>query len=218
MGLGATLRRSSTELDSGRFLAVAKPFGTGTVGQVGARAGFTFDSRDQPEYARRGLFASVQGAQYPGLSRTSAAFGEVRSQVSTYLGAPGPLRPVLALRAGGDKVWGRYPFFDAAFVGGSSTVRGWMDQRFAGDASLYGNAELRVFLSRIFLLLPADLGAFGLADAGRVFVGGESSDAWHTGFGGGLWISVLGHANTFSIAAARGREGGGIYFRSGLLF
>ena len=138
--------------------------------------------------------------------------------MSAYVSAPAPLQPVLALRAGADRVWGRYPFFDAAFIGGSSTVRGWTEQRFAGDASLFGNAELRVFLTKVFLLLPADLGAFGLADGGRVYVAGEHSDAWHTGFGGGLWISFLGRANTFSIAAARSRESSGIYFRSGLLF
>lgn len=218
LDLGATLRRASTELDSGRFIAIAKPFGTGTFSYVGARAGLTFDSRDHFRYATRGVYATVQSAQYPAVSRGAGTYGELRSRVSTYVSAPAPMRPVLALRAGADRVWGRYPFFDAAFIGGSSTVRGWTEQRFAGDAALFGNAELRVFLTKVFLLLPADLGAFGLADGGRVYVAGEHSDAWHTGFGGGLWISFLGRANTFSIAAARSRESSGIYFRSGLLF
>ena len=218
LDVGATLRRASTELDSGRFIAIVKPFGTGTLTQVGARAGLTFDSRDHFRYATRGVYASVQSTQYPAVSSGAGAYGELRSRVSTYVSAPAPLQPVLALRAGADRVWGRYPFFDAAFIGGSSTVRGWTEQRFAGDASLFGNAELRVFLTKVFLLLPADLGAFGLADGGRVYVAGEHSDAWHTGFGGGLWISFLGRANTFSIAAARSRESSGIYFRSGLLF
>jgi hypothetical protein len=100
----------------------------------------------------------------------------------------------------------------------SSTLRGWRQERFAGDASLYGNAEIRFFLTKFFLLLPVDLGAFGLADAGRVYVSGESSDTWHSAFGGGLWVSFLGRGNTMSVSMAHGREGNGFYFRTGMLF
>ena len=128
------------------------------------------------------------------------------------------LSPTLALRVGGDKLWGDYPFYEAAFVGGASTVRGWREQRFGGDASAYGNAELRFFLTRFFFPLPGDLGAFGLADGGRVFRTGEQSDVWHSALGGGLWASFLGRTNTLSVSYARGREGGGFYFRSGLLY
>ncbi|MEJ7809799.1 MAG: BamA/TamA family outer membrane protein, partial [Gemmatimonadaceae bacterium] len=218
LGLGATARHATTGPDSGRFIAATRPFGVGSFGQIGARARLTFDSRDTPAFATRGIFATLQGAQYPGIWSAEGPFGAVRAQAATYLSAPLRLRPVLALRVGGDRVWGEYPFFDAAFLGGASTLRGWREERFAGDASLYGNAELRVVLAKVSLLLPADLGAFGLADGGRVFISEERSDAWHTAFGGGLWVSFLGRANTFSIAAARGREGTGIYFRTGMLF
>jgi hypothetical protein len=218
LSMGASLRYASTELDSGRFIATAKPYGTGVFGQVGAREGIVYDSRDVVGNATRGLFVSVQGAQYPGVWSTRSAFSAVRSQAATYLRAPGPLEPVFAFRVGGEKLWGDFPFSDAAFVGGASTVRGLAEQRYAGGASLYGNAELRVFLTKFFFLLPGDLGAFGLADAGRVYQSGERSDLWHEGFGGGLWVSFLGRANTFSLAAARSRERNGIYFRTGLLF
>lgn len=219
LGLGATARYTSTDLDSGRFIATARPYGTGPFGQLGAREQLTYDTRDVAQNATRGVFLSIDGAQYPGVWSARSAFAQVRSQAATYLGAPGSrLQPVLAFRVGGEKLWGRSPFSDAAFIGGSSTVRGLAEQRFAGAASLYGNAELRVFLTKIFLFLPADLGAFGLADAGRVFQSGERSGMWHPGFGGGLWVSFLDRANTFSLSAAHGREGNGFYFRSGLLF
>ena len=218
LDLGVGVRRTTTELDSGSVLAAVKPFGVGTFMQVGALAGLTFDSRDTPENARRGVFASLQGAQYPDVWSAEGAFGALRGQAATYLSAPVRFEPVLALRVGGQKAWGDYPFFDAAVLGGGSTLRGWRQERFAGDASLFGNAELRFFLTKFFLLLPGDLGAFGLADAGRVYVSGESSDAWHTAFGGGLWVSFLGRRNTLSVSIAHGREGSGFYFRSGMLF
>jgi len=218
LGMGATLRQTSTELDSGRFIASAKPYGTSTFGQLGAREGLTYDTRDVPENATRGVFVSIQGAQYPAIWSTRSAFAQMRSQAATYLSSSSRFQPVLALRAGGETLWGDFPFSDAAFIGGSSTVRGFVDQRFAGRSSLYGNAELRLFLTRFFFLLPGDLGAFGLADGGRVFQSGERSEAWHTGFGGGLWASFLGRANTFSLSAAHGREGNGFYFGTGMSF
>lgn len=218
LDVGGTVRYASTEYEPQRFISTINPYGTGNFGHIGARAGLTLDTRDHPDLARRGVYASLQGAQYPSLWSATSPFGELRSRISAYAGAGGRFQPTLALRAGGDKLWGTYPFFDAAFIGGGTTLRGWREQRFAGDASLYGNAELRFFLTRVFLMLPADLGAFGLADAGRVFADGERSDRWHPGFGGGLWVSFLGRSHTFSVSAARGREGTGFYFRSGMLY
>ena len=218
LDLGVSVRRTRTAVDSGRLLASVQPLGVGTFGQVGARAGLTFDSRDVPGNAKRGVFASLQAAQYPDVWSAEGAFGGLRGQAATYLSAPVRFEPVLALRLGGEKAWGNYPFFDAAVLGGSSTLRGWRQERFAGDASVYGNAEFRFFLTKFFLLLPGDLGAFGLADAGRVYVSGESSDTWHSAFGGGLWVSFLGRGNTMSVSMAHGREGNGFYFRSGMMF
>jgi hemolysin activation/secretion protein len=138
--------------------------------------------------------------------------------MSTYLTGPGYLEPTLALRLAGQKLWGPYPFFDAAFIGGGSTVRGWAEQRFAGDASIYGNAELRLFVAKVFFLLPSDFGVFGLADAGRVFSAGLPSNIIHSGFGGGTWLAPLGRSNTLSLAIARSKEGTSLYLRSGFAF
>ena len=79
-------------------------------------------------------------------------------------------------------------------------------------------ASLDSALAQTRMNRRGDLGAFGLADGGRVFRAGEHSDVWHSALGGGLWASFLGRSNTLSVSYARGREGGGIYFRSGLLF
>jgi hypothetical protein len=219
LDLGVRARQISTKFDSTQLHGGVAPFGTGSLTRVGLRAGFTLDTRDTAGNSARGFLVSVRGAEYPKpFGNSGSAAGEVRSEASAYIGGGGYFRPVLALRAGGDRVWGRYPFFDAAFVGGSETVRGFAEDRFAGNASLYGNAELRVFLTRFFFLLPGDLGAFALADAGRVFQNSETSNTIHQGLGGGLWVSFLGRANTFSLAAAHSPEGTKMYFRSGFLY
>jgi hemolysin activation/secretion protein len=115
-------------------------------------------------------------------------------------------------------VLGVYPFHEAAFVGGPETVRGFSIQRFAGDASAWGNAELRLFLGRYFLVLPGEYGVFALADTGRVWLDGERSRAWHTGVGGGLWFAYLQRSNTVTLAVARSAERTGYYVRAGFLF
>jgi hemolysin activation/secretion protein len=119
---------------------------------------------------------------------------------------------------GGRKLWGRYPFFEAAFIGGASTVRLGRVNRYAGDASAYGSTELRLSLAKVKLVLPADLGVFGLADAGRVFLAGESSDTWHAAAGGGVWLSYLERAYTLSLAIAKSDERTGIYAQAGFGF
>jgi hypothetical protein len=147
-----------------------------------------------------------------------SAYGGVSGEASTYLTAPISLRPTLALRAGGDKVWGTYPYTGAAFVGGNHTVRGLTAFRYQGDASAYGNAELRIPVTRLNVLVPARLGIFTLADVGRVWLSGESSNTWHSAFGGGIFLSFLNPGNTVTAAVARGDGQTGLYLGSGFMF
>ena len=87
---------------------------------------------------------------------------------------------------------GDVPFHEAAFLGGPGSLRGYPFQRFAGDAAAFGSAELRQPLGQVKLLVRGRLGVFALADAGRVWMDGDSPGDWHTDVGGGLWFETLG--------------------------
>ncbi|HEV8125370.1 MAG TPA: BamA/TamA family outer membrane protein [Gemmatimonadales bacterium] len=214
--LGPRVQFSNQESNSGRFIAtLPNLYGAGEFGEVGARGSITIDARDVPAAPRRGVLINVEGTVYPGIWDVETTFGKIAGQASTYLSAS---VLTLALRAGGEKVLGRFPWFESAFLGGHNTVRGWHEQRFAGDASAYGNAELRVHLARMMIVVPTDVGVFGLADAGRVFLEGEDSNELHTGFGGGISLGFLSRANTVSLAVAKSDEKTGFYFRAGFLF
>ena len=213
--LGPTFKHARTHLDASPFLATVRPYGAERFSQLGARAAITVDTRDRPNHPERGVLVAVRGVGYPNMGDVERAFGGAEGEASAYVRLGGP---VLALRAGGKQTFGTYPFHEAAFLGGGSTLRGWTEQRFAGDASLYGNAELRVYLSEVFLVLPGEIGVFALADGGRVFLDGESSNAWHSALGGGLWLAFLDRANTLSIAYAGSRERGGVYVSLGFMF
>jgi hypothetical protein len=216
---GPFLKYASTDNRPERFLAtLGDLYGTGNFGEVGGGLLLRHDTRDRSEAATRGLFLELGGTIYPAIWDVDSLFGEVHAEARTYLSPRMPLNPTLAFRVGGKKVWGEYPFFEAAFIGGASTVRLGRVNRYAGDASAYGSAELRLPLARFELILPTELGAFGLADVGRVFLAGESSDTWHTAFGGGLSLSYLKRAYTFSAALAAGDERTAVYVQAGFGF
>jgi len=141
----------------------------------------------------------------------------------------GPVELALALRAGGKKVFGTYPYLEAASIGQGGlgagalgepqdTVRGFRARRFLGDASAFGNAEVRLRLSSITLILPGTWGINGFGDVGRVWLEGETSDTWHNGVGGGIWISLLNDRMAFSTGFAHSNEADLYYFKGGFSY
>ena len=204
-------------------------YGTGFFGQVGASGEFMYDTRNNPAYPTRGFLVRAAGAVYPGVWDVESAFGSIDGAVHTYVTAPIPMNPTLALRVGGKKVWGTFPFHESAFLGGpgftgigvsDSHLRGFRKNRFAGDTSLYGNAELRLVLLPIKLLVPGEFGLFIAADAGRVFFAEDTNDAdkWHSSIGGGFWLSFLQRRQTLSVAVINGDDLTGVYLRTGFMF
>jgi hypothetical protein len=59
------------------------------------------------------------------------------------------------------------------------------------------------------------VGVFAFGDVGRVFEDGESSDKWHRGLGGGVWISPLARTNTISFTVADSKEETLVYLMLG---
>jgi hypothetical protein len=184
------------------LLELERPYGSERFGQVGARLGVVWDRRRLDSGRSRGGLLALEGSVYPGVWSAEETFGKLRAEGVTHLPADLPLEPVLALRLGGERLFGRYPFHEAASLGGSDSFRGLLRQRYIGDASAWANAELRLLLLRRDRSLVPRLGAFGLFDVGRVFLEGESSDVWHTGVGGGVFLSLLDPQNVVSVALA----------------
>jgi hypothetical protein len=218
LAVGPAFRFAQTEPGGLVESASYRTYGSGEYGQLGAALLARVDTRDNPRVATRGIALTLGATYYPTLLDVVSAFGSVQAHAATYLSPRMPLSPTLALRVGGKKVWGTYPFHEAAVVGGWNSVRGFPEDRFAGDAALSGSAELRLALTRFSFLLPAELGVFALADAGRVWLEGETSDKWHGATGFGLWIAVLDRSNALTIAMADGGTGTRLYIRAGFAY
>ena len=216
VSVGPVVKYTDSEPRPGSPLEVFNPLGSEPFGQIGGRVAVGLDSRDAAAFARRGLWLNAGGTVYPAVWDATEVFGEAHLDGAAYL--PLPRKSTLALRAGGKRVWGEFPFHEAAFIGGAEVLRGFQRERFAGDAALYGGAELRALLARAKLLVVrGELGALALADAGRVYLHGDSPGGWHTGVGGGIWFAVLDRAAVVSAIYAHG-ERDQLYLRLGMPF
>ncbi len=98
-------------------------------------------------------------------------------------------------------------------------MRGFASERFSGDGSLLGSAELRLKLFKMNVLLPETVGIITFAETGRVFSEGENSNMWYTGYGGGLFMFLLNRDITFRFTYARSKEiENSFYFGTGFSF
>jgi hypothetical protein len=216
---GPLVRYSTTTDRRSALVGVGSSRGLGNYGQAGLRAEMRLDTRRGSSRASRGVHLSAIADLYPNWWDGRGTVGTLEADAAVYLPLKAlPLEPVLALRAGARRAWGPYPWFEAAFVGGKSTLRGYDHDRFSGDAALYGGGDLRLRLLRYGGPLPGDFGVLGLFDAGRVWLEGERSNRWHTAWGGGIWMSVIDPSAVINATVARGSERTALYLGLGFAF
>jgi hypothetical protein len=191
ISLGPIVRYTTTDSVANRLIAQQRPYGFTTFGQAGLHLRTHYETRYMSDTLKPRAIADFTASGYPGMWDVTKPYQSLDGWAAAFFTIPMPNKPVLALRAGGKKLWGDFPYFDAAFLGGSESFRVEERQRYAGDASVYGTTELRVPIAKFPLILPLDVGALGFADAGRVYLNGDSPSGWHTAAGGGLWVGVL---------------------------
>ena len=225
---GPAVKYSTDYSEDPTFLNQNRPYGFGDFGQVGARATIDWDTRrggSKPAGALLAMMAppretgvkfTFDGSFYPKAWDVEETFGSVESSLAGYWGAT--RRLTLAARVGGKQVWGRYPWFESAFIGGSDNVRGYDRNRWAGDKSVYANVEARFGLGASGFILPARWGLLALADTGRVWLEGEDSDTFRSSYGGGIWVRLLTINVTFYGAVVKGTDEENVKFYAGYGF
>lgn len=226
-GIGPSVTFARDLSPDGSLVKQQQPYGFGDFTQAGARFTFKYDTRGWPVApvnlgaggglvggklpARTGLRTELDAYLYPRAWDVEQTFGAVEGWVAGYWGPASWL--TLASRVGGRMNWGDYPWHEAAFLGGADSVRGYRRQRYAGDSAFFASVEARFPIGTGKLVIPAQYGLFALADAGRVWLEGESSDRWHSAYGGGLWMRILPLPYTvFHAAVAKGPEADGLRF------
>jgi outer membrane protein assembly factor BamA len=195
-----------------------QPYGLGFLDFFALSTSLRFDNRDDKEMPLEGFYLDVYGDVYPETLNNKDFFGKIVLDGRTYVSSRFITDFTLALRGYSEIVWGEYPFYKSASVGGKKTLRGFPRDRFIGDYALMGSAELRYYLAKVFLLIPFKLGMNLFTDAGRVFLHGENSNKWHTAFGGGFWVSINERAINFSLNFVKSPETFRFYISIGQMF
>jgi hypothetical protein len=212
--VGPVLGWIDPEPTASSLLSTANVVGARNFGFAGAQLGLELDRTDRDPIPSRGWNVSADLAAYPPLMGLDDAFGTATATSALYLPLGGNGTHV-AFRAGGQLAAGGYPVQFAPAIGGKTTVRGYPWHRFAGDAAVFGGTELRVPVGTVNFFVRSQLGVFGLADVGRVWFDGSSNGGWHTGVGGGFWLSALGQAVSFAYAHG---EAPRFYVKTGLSY
>ncbi|SNC66052.1 Surface antigen [Hymenobacter gelipurpurascens] len=179
----------------GRFIEQV-PDGNGSAATLfeprhyaGVKLSHILDTRNNDWRPIKGVFWHTEYTGLRPLNGLARPLSQLTSEAAGYWTPAATPGITLAARVGGTFNFSHYEFFQAATLGGLSTLRGYRRTRFAGENSLYNNLEFRAYLATLnTLLVSAKFGVVGFHDVGRVWLDGEPSDTWHTGYGGGLWL------------------------------
>ena len=157
----------------------------------GAKANFNIEYIDSKLFPKRGVtwYNSILSTQ--GLNSNSRNLTKYTSDMTVFANVTGRSRITAIIRAGGGKILSKDPeFFQLLTLGANNFNRGYLKNRFSGDASLYTGFESRIKLvdSKSYLV-PGEFGLVGFYDIGRVWYKGEVSRRWHDSYGGGLYYA-----------------------------
>jgi len=193
-------------------------YGTGNFKFWGLNSSFVLDSRDVKRNPYKGNFFTLSGFYFPKGLDNKFNFGKVRIDLRHYFTFKGLTDITLAFRGGGEKVWGTYPFFESAFLGGKEKLRGFNRERFAGDASVFGQFEARFYITKLKIIIPGKFGLHAFTEIGRVFQDNFPSDKWYPTYGAGFWLSFLDRMFTTSLSIAKSEERTSFYIRARMGF
>jgi hypothetical protein len=147
-----------------------------------------YDSRDNIAIPKKGMYWNTRISANQQLNREHDSYGKIQTEFRYYIN-PGHSGFVIANRLGGGTTVGDPQFFQLMQLGGVHNLRGFHTNRFSGRSMVYNNLDFRLKLFDFTsYIVPGSLGLLGFNDVGRVWQPGQSSDQWHYGYGGGIYI------------------------------
>ena len=205
--------------DDDTLLNALAPLGVDDFGYINIFAGLDYDTRDRSTFNNPGVHVRVQANVSPEVFDVDSTFGSIEGEAAGFISVG--TRSLIALRVGGENVSGDFPFQEAAYIGGDTTVRGFEQNRFAGDSSVFGNLEFRYTLGRASAYVSeAEYGLIVFGDTGRVFSDDidDESDDLHSSGGAGISATALDRAFAVSLVVAVSEEETTGVFSAGFSF
>jgi len=219
--LGLLLENLDSDIQSDSLLDIAGNRIPGsdreTLGGINTR--FYLDFRDRTTFATRGLQFLVENTSYVSINGASGNFGLAESYLKYYSTFELIVPLTLVVKIGGSKNYGQdIPFYKYTYLGQFNNLRGYLRNRYTGDASAYLNSELRLHLGKVRnLFLPFETGLIGLYDLGKVWFEGSAEGDWHAGYGAGFYISPVKRDYLFTVLLESSVEES-LLFRFGIGF
>jgi hypothetical protein len=195
------------------FLAETSPTSFGNRNYyILPNAMYQYKNYDDVDFPSKGMLFSISGGGIDNLEKENLT-GFINSTVIFYNALISNNRLVLKTKVAASHIVGDEPaFFQKPNLGGNSGLRGYRNQRFTGDTSVAGTAEIGYSFEKIkTFFFPISLSVYGGYDVGRVWVENDTSNLWHDSYGGGFLVkwtdALVGNFNTFT-----GEEGTRITF------
>lgn len=207
-GLTPFLKAAKTYYNPGTFLeTIPDIYGLGKISFFGVNGRVTYDTRSSDNYPMRGLYLNAYGNFTPNIMKNNYGFGKAGVDLRAYYCRDTTRGVVFAFRGLAGKVWGTYPFYEALFLGGANSLKGYGRERFAGDGLVMAQSEIRMPVAMVNILVPGIFGVSVYGGVGRVFYEGEDSKVWHEAYGGSVWVSYLMRAYNFELSFGKSYEG-----------
>ena len=167
---------------------------------VGGFVQYTMDTRNSKTHPRSGILFNL-GAKPMFEQDGDIDFTRLHGNLSLYLTPNLPLETTIAARVGGEINEGDdVPFYYASYIGGKRNLRGYRQDRFAGQSSFYQNTDVRIKLGNLNgFILSGEIGLLGFHDIGKVYLDEDGDDGklhdgdedeLHTSYGGGIWLRL----------------------------
>lgn len=186
---------------------------------TGLGVSYHYENYDVKPAPTKGFKFLLDGGWQTNVDEIDQDFFKLESELAIYQRLDYKGNIVLATQVGGTHLFGDFQFFQAAVIGGTNSLRGFRQERFAGRSAFYHSSDLRFrFGNEVSTYVaPLSFGIFGSYDYGRVWFDNESSNTWHQSYGGGIWLSTLG-ALSISASLHHSEETNRVIVRAGFNF
>ncbi|WP_418263454.1 metallophosphoesterase [Flavobacterium faecale] len=160
---------------------------------AGLTIGYHFENYDNPSLPTIGMGFSLIGSWTTNLNESRKNFPSIESKLNFNHKIDAQGKWVLASLLKAKAILNNnYEFYQAAVLGGDTSLRGFRNERFLGKSSFFQSSDLRFNIGQIKeSIVPMTYGILGGFDYGRVWLDGENSSKWHQAVGGGLWLNEI---------------------------
>jgi hypothetical protein len=193
-----------TQRNSGHYVRTSHPFENNenvydSKWFSGGELKMNVNTRNNELIPTRGFYANVYSRELIGFHGTGEKLNQSGADLSVYSDFLLKNHVILATSFGISHNSGNFEIPQAQYLGFKQNLRGYRYQRFAGRSRVYNNSEVRINFGDLNLyLIKGPFGVLSFHDIGRIWMNGESSDTWHQGYGGGIWMAPF---NKFLVAA-----------------